>query len=181
MTLFFIVLLFVLLVAVLVLGLTESSVVLLKHVHVVVLRALGNLLVIRVLVVPVADLLQLLLHGILLFQSLSLVLGFFFSCHDVFTDRLHKRFVFRHLIKRLANVLDHNQVGEVWAQLEELLQIRMFGGFLADASLLEYTEEVFCVHDFKRLLLGLALHVLMVYHVGKKLYGAKILLKQVQH
>lgn len=102
--------------------------------------------------------------------------GLLLHLPSVFADRFHKRFVFRHLFKGTLDVLYHDQIREAWAQLQELLEVSVISGALADAFLLKDTEEVLRVHDVEGLLLGLAFDVLLVDNVCEEVSCAHVLL-----
>lgn len=80
------------------------------------------------------------------------------------------------MFKGTLDVLHHDQIREAWAQLQELPEVGVISGLLADAFLLKNTEEVLGVHNVKGLLLGLAFDVLLVDNVSEEVSCAHILL-----
>ena len=67
-----------------------------------------------IVIYTITDSGKFLLNCLLFSHSFCVILSHFFSSHDVFSDCLHKCFIVRHLLKSLFDVLNNNQIGEVW-------------------------------------------------------------------
>jgi len=101
--------------------------------------------------------------------------------HDIFSDCLHKGFIFSHLLKSTPNIFNEQHFRMICAQLQELTQIFMVSSFLTNASLLEYPIEIFSPNNLQFLLLGLRFNLLLDDDILEVFLGSDLILEQVQH
>lgn len=101
--------------------------------------------------------------------------------HNILPYRLHKFFVLRHLLKRLTNALQNEQLRESRTKLQESLQVLMSVVLFADSLLLQHPKEVFSLQNVQSLLLVLRLDVLLVCHISEEFGSSDVVFKKIEH
>ena len=104
-----------------------------------------------------------------------------FTGEDIFGDRRHEGLILGHLLERVPDVFQEEQLRVLFVDLEECAEVGVLSRLRPDTFLLEHAEEVFRLEENHREVLRLRLNILLKDYLFKEVLCGHSSLQEVHH